>query len=68
MAKILWWTIGSLIIFAVFFLGFIFLISGQLGSWFFWAIVILIVFLVFKIMIQEDSKKIMIREIHDKKK
>jgi len=55
-AKVLWWTIGGLIILSVLFLGFIFLISGQLGSWFFWAIVILIGFFVFRVMMQEDSK------------
>lgn len=55
-SKVLWWTIGGLIILSVLFLGFIFLISGQLGSWLFWAVVVLIGFFVLKVMIQEDSK------------
>ena len=44
--KVLWWTMGGLIIFSVLFLG----------SWLFWAIVVLIGFFVFRVMIQEESK------------
>ena len=67
-SKVLWWTIGGLIIFAVLFLGFIFLISGQLGSWLFWAVVVLIGFFVLKIMMQEDSNESKKEETHGKEK